>query len=150
MLSGFSPIITTASARNEAYLHSLGATHVLDRKGVPLASLASAVHAITPLPITIVYDAISDPDTQSAAYDLLEPGGKLIIVDKSTMDDAKQTPESHREIIGVLGNTHLPFQRAFGARMYAVLTEMLAAGEIKVCDLWSFESVFLCVLTMYA
>ena len=42
-LSGFSPIITTASLKNTDFLKSLGATHVIDRN----ADLPSSVKAIT-------------------------------------------------------------------------------------------------------
>ena len=48
-LSGFSPIITTASKHNETYLKSLGATHVIDRS-IPLSELPQAVKAITDKP----------------------------------------------------------------------------------------------------
>ncbi|KAJ3557464.1 hypothetical protein NM688_g1456 [Phlebia brevispora] len=80
-LSGFSPIITTASAHNREYVEALGATHVLDRaKAATPQSLASAVHGITTKPITVAFDAISEPATQTASYSVLAPHGKLIVV----------------------------------------------------------------------
>ncbi|KAF8972287.1 chaperonin 10-like protein [Flammula alnicola] len=65
-LSGFSPIITTASQKHADFLKSLGASHVLDRS-LPAASL-------------YVYDSISSEDTQRVGLDLLSPGGQLTLV----------------------------------------------------------------------
>ena len=70
-LSGYSPIITTASARNAEYVKSLGATHVLDRNTVPISALGDAVKKITSEPITIAFDSISEAETQNAAYEVL-------------------------------------------------------------------------------
>src|SRR5882757_10413545 len=78
-LSGFSPIITTASLHNAELLSSLGATHVLDRR-LSTAALKDAVAKITSAPITLAFDAISLLDTQQSALDILTGGGTLIIV----------------------------------------------------------------------
>lgn len=129
-LSGFSPIITTASARNEAYVKSLGATHVLDRVAVPLASLSSAVKEITKEPITIVYDSISEPETQNVGYDILAPGGKLILVLAPAIDEKKRTAD--KELVSVYGNVHAASLRELGVGLYKNLTALLAAGDIKV------------------
>ncbi|KAG6372052.1 chaperonin 10-like protein [Boletus reticuloceps] len=48
-LSGFSPIITTASLHNEDLLLSLGATHILDRK-LPNAALIKRVRELVVAP----------------------------------------------------------------------------------------------------
>ncbi|GJE89897.1 zinc-binding alcohol dehydrogenase family protein [Phanerochaete sordida] len=127
-LSGFSPIITTASLHNSALLKSLGATHVIDR-AAPLSELAQAVQAITSKPITVVYDAISDPDTQNAGYDMLAPGGTLVIVHCRAVDAAKVTSE--KEILYILGSVQFAEHRAIGKSLYARLTGLLESGEIK-------------------
>ncbi|EPQ55918.1 GroES-like protein [Gloeophyllum trabeum ATCC 11539] len=77
-LSGFSPIIVTASSRNESIVKSLGATHVID-KNLSGDSLRTAVSSITSTPIEIIYDEVSLRDTQQAAYDLLALGGTLAL-----------------------------------------------------------------------
>ncbi|EKM58625.1 uncharacterized protein PHACADRAFT_193755, partial [Phanerochaete carnosa HHB-10118-sp] len=91
-LSGFSLIITTGSLHNEAYLKSLGVTHVIDRTA-PLSALPAAVKAITSKPVKIAYDAVSESETQNAAYDVLAPGGKLVIVLDRAVDKDKITSE---------------------------------------------------------
>ena len=78
-LSGFSPIITIASLKHAEYLKSLGATHIIDRN-ISGAALASEINNITyNAPIKYAVDSISLPDTQQTAYDLLAPGGKLVL-----------------------------------------------------------------------
>ena len=128
-LSGFSPIITTASKSNEAYLKSLGATHVIDRS-VPISGLADAVKAITSEPVKVAYDSISLPETQAAAYDVLAPGGQLVIVLDDSIPKEKLTAD--KEVVHVFGNVHVPENREVGKSLYAKLTELLAAGDIKV------------------
>ncbi|KAF8150175.1 chaperonin 10-like protein [Crassisporium funariophilum] len=78
-LSGFSPIITTASSKNSEYVKSLGATHVFDRN-ISASSLSSEISKITSAPITAVLDTISGEDTQQLGYDILASGGQLGVV----------------------------------------------------------------------
>ncbi|KAF8450258.1 chaperonin 10-like protein [Boletus edulis BED1] len=75
-LSGFSPIITTASLHNKDFLISLGATHVLDRT-TPVTALRDQVAQITHVPLTYIFDAVSLEETQQTALSLLAPGGTL-------------------------------------------------------------------------
>ena len=78
-LSGFSPIITTASLKHADYLKSIGATHVIDRS-VSAPNLVSEISGITKNgPIKYALDPISLPDTQQTSYDILGKGGKLAI-----------------------------------------------------------------------
>ncbi|KAI0783888.1 GroES-like protein [Irpex lacteus] len=124
-ISGFRPIITTASLRNADFLKSLGATHVIDRN----LPLGDAVKSITTEPIKYVYDAISTKDTQQPSYDVLAPGGKLIIVlhpalDKSKIDDSKTVVEA-------FGAVYDPAQRELGATVFKHFTSLLESGEIK-------------------
>nr|BAK40869.1 medium-chain dehydrogenase/reductase like protein [Phanerochaete sordida] len=127
-LSGFSPIITTASPSNSALLKSLGATHIIDRSA-PLSELPAAVQAITSAPVKVAYDAISAPDTQNAAYDVLAPGGKLVIVLAQAVDAGRLTPQ--KEVVHVFGSVQAPDNRKVGASLYAALPGLLASGEIK-------------------
>jgi len=127
-LSGFSPIITTASKQNEAYLKSLGATHVIDRSA-PLADLPATVKSITDKPVKVAYDTISYADTQNAAYEVLAPGGSIVIVLAEAVDKDKIT--SDKEIVHVLGSVQAVEHREFGKGLYAKLTGLLEAGDIK-------------------
>ena len=128
-LSGFSPIITTASKTNEEYLKSLGATHIIDRS-VPLSELQQAVKGITSKPVTTAYDAISLVDTQNAAYDVLAPGGKLLVVLDEAIEKSKVTTD--KTVAHVFGNAQPEDQRELGKSLYAKLTALLASGDIKV------------------
>lgn len=125
-LSGFSPIITTASLQNTALLKSLGATHVIDRA----APLSSAVKTITSENITIIYDAISEKDTQNAAYDILAPGGTLVVVMPSAIEEGKV--DSRKSVIMVYGSLHDPSQEELGKSLCRHLPSLLESGEIKV------------------
>ncbi|KIP06232.1 hypothetical protein PHLGIDRAFT_24661 [Phlebiopsis gigantea 11061_1 CR5-6] len=127
-LSGFSPIIVTASKQHEEYLRSLGATHIIDRT-IPLSSLPDEAAKITEAPLHIVYDAVSEADTQNTAYDLAAPGGKVVVVLPPQIDSAKLTGE--KVIVQVVGNVQIPAQRAFGAILYKHLGSLLEAGDIK-------------------
>lgn len=128
-LSGFSPIIVTASKTKEAYLKSIGATHVIDRHA-PLPELSFTVKKITGEPVRIIYDAVSRAETENAAYDVLAPGGKMIIFPNFAIDKSKLT--SDKEILVVNGSFNVPAQRELGLRLYTKLTGLLEAGDIKV------------------
>ncbi|KJA22850.1 hypothetical protein HYPSUDRAFT_215583 [Hypholoma sublateritium FD-334 SS-4] len=79
-ISGFSPIITTASLKNTDWLKSLGATDVLDRN-LSQADLIKEVKKLTnEKSVPYVYDAISSNETQKVGLELLSDGGKLAVV----------------------------------------------------------------------
>lgn len=129
-LSGFSPIITTASKRNEDYLKSLGATHVIDRS-IPLAD---AVKAVTSKPIKIIYDAISEKDTQTSAYEILSPGGTLILVSQLSIEETKLSKE--KTIVLVFAFLEDPSQ-PIGVKLCKELPGLLESGALKV-RLWFY------------
>jgi NADPH:quinone reductase-like Zn-dependent oxidoreductase len=95
--SGFYPIITTSSLKHTDDLKSLGAAHVIDRN----ASVISEVRKLTDKPILIVYDAISNADTQQAGIDVLATGGKLVTVQPPSVK------AEGKEIIHVFGSVSL-------------------------------------------
>ncbi|PPQ66677.1 hypothetical protein CVT24_008830 [Panaeolus cyanescens] len=76
-ISGFSPIIATASLHNAQDLKSIGATHVLDRKLSVESLSAQANQILSGKPLRYVFDAISLPETQKYGLDLLSEGGQL-------------------------------------------------------------------------
>jgi len=120
-LSGFSPIVTTASPHNTDLVKSLGATHVIDRK----ADVVAESKKVFTTPPNIVYDAISE-DTQEQAWSILAPGGTLILV--LPPHDSLKTESQGKKCGQIFGNVHV--QRELGVKMYAHLTEMLASGKI--------------------
>lgn len=128
-MSGFDPIITTASLHNEAYLKSVGATHVLDRK-LPADGAAAAVRAITDKPVRVAYIAVVDDDYQRAFYDILAPGGALLRVGENAVDEAKLAV-GDKYCTHVFADVQMPSQKDVARSLYAKLPEMLAAGDIR-------------------
>ncbi|TFK52217.1 GroES-like protein [Heliocybe sulcata] len=126
-LSGFSPIITTASPSSEGLVKSLGATHVIDRKLSP-ADLKSAVSAVAASPFEVVYDTIALLDTQQIAYEHLAPGGTLVL----TLPPMVKIDESKKQrVFQVHGSPHFPSYREAGEQLYAAFPQLLESGDIK-------------------
>ncbi|KIJ59659.1 hypothetical protein HYDPIDRAFT_183963 [Hydnomerulius pinastri MD-312] len=126
-LSGFSPIITTASLHNKDLLISLGATHVLDRK-LSASQLKEEVANITSTPVMYAFDSISLDDTRQAAYDILAPGGKLTVVRRGSL---KEVEGSGKGVVQAFGSFELPRVREFGGKFMRELDSWLAEGKIK-------------------
>ncbi|KAI0351756.1 GroES-like protein [Trametes cingulata] len=129
-LSGFSPIITTASPHNEVLLKSLGATHVIDRGLSPEAILLELPKLTGGKPLDLVYDAVSLPETQSLGYDALAPGGTLLLVLPDAIPSEKKTGKDTKRVMTVLGNFYLPENRTLGAELYKRLTAWLEEGVV--------------------
>ena len=128
-LAGFSPIIATASLRNEDLLKSYGATHVIDRtlKGPELIARAQEIAG---KPIQIIYDAISLPDTQNVAYDVLSSGGTLFSSLPPTIDQSKIVPD--KKAVFISGQVDYPEYATIDTEFFAIFGEYLKSGEIKV------------------
>ncbi|KAH8101000.1 GroES-like protein [Cristinia sonorae] len=127
-LSGFSPIITTVSPRNNDFVKSLGATHTIDRS-LSAEEIQSTIKKITSDPVKIVYDAISIESTQTVAYDVLSPGGILIIVLNPLIPKEKLT--SDKKVINTYGTVHAELNRKFGQGLYSNLTNLFKSGDYK-------------------
>ncbi|KAI0057358.1 GroES-like protein [Artomyces pyxidatus] len=130
-LSGFSPIITTASARNEAYCKAAGATHVMDYNVVPYAELPAAVKAITGGPVPFVYDAISLSESQKASWETLAPNGFVVITLTPEVGKPGAEAEDGKRTVWVFGMVHDEEHQEMGGRMYSKLTDLLASGVLK-------------------
>ncbi|EIN12423.1 GroES-like protein [Punctularia strigosozonata HHB-11173 SS5] len=127
-LSGFSPIIATASAKHADYLESLGATHVLSRS-LPADALASEIADIALHPVKIVYDAVGVAETQKTAWSLLAPGGRLILVLPAAEGIVHGV--ENKELVQVFGNVNYPGQDEVGRELYAHLGRWLQDGAIR-------------------
>lgn len=110
-LSGFNPIIATASPRSEQLVLSLGATHFVDRN----ADVIAEATKISSSPVEIIYDAVSVPGTQSVAWDLLAPNGTLILVLGATIDRDKY---KDKKMVKPHGNVHVEYNRALGKALW--------------------------------
>ncbi|KAI0080914.1 GroES-like protein [Panus rudis PR-1116 ss-1] len=124
-LSGFSPIITTVSPHNNDLVKSLGATHTIDRHLSP-SEIVAEVKKITSEPVKYIYDAVSLPDTQKAAVDILAPGGTLLLVLAKAVDVPAGT-----KVISTFGTVQAPQNREFGVELYKNLTKLFESGLIK-------------------
>ncbi|KAI9061183.1 GroES-like protein [Trametes sanguinea] len=129
-LSGFSPIITTASLKNKTLLESFGATHVLDRN-LSATALRDEVFKVAGGPVDVVFDAISLPDTQNAGFDLLAPNGKLVLVLPSALDEEKTKKAGGRTVAGVVSLVNLPQNEEFARTAFSKLSGLVEAGHIK-------------------
>lgn len=125
-LSGFSPIITTASLKHTEHLKSLGANHVIDRY-LSLPALKQAVMKITGSRIHIMYDSISTAGTQEAAWSLLAPGGKLVVTQPSLI--SKDSNDS-RQVVPVDGSPQSDENWETGKRLWAHLERWVEDGHI--------------------
>ena len=76
-------------------------------------------------------DAISTPETQNAMYDVVAPGGSLVIDTHNRID--KQKLESGEKFVAqVFGDVQRPPEQTCGLALYANITGLLEKGEIKV------------------
>jgi NADPH:quinone reductase-like Zn-dependent oxidoreductase len=125
-LSGFSPIIATASPANFSLVKALGATHVVvDRKLI--GSLGAEVAKITTEPIQYAYDAWGDAKTQQALHDLLAPRGRLVIVSPKQIEE-----RDGKTLFQVFGYVQVEGNRKVGASLFGALERLLSEGIIKV------------------
>lgn len=131
-MSGFSPIITTASLHNEPLLRSLGATNVIDRSLSPAEIKSELTRLTQGKPLEFVYDAISLENTEALAYDVLAPGGNLVLVSPDVIPKELKKEGDGKKAVFVVGNVHLPENRQVGVEVYARLTEWLQKGTLVV------------------
>ncbi|KAF7789616.1 hypothetical protein EIP86_000562 [Pleurotus ostreatoroseus] len=127
-LSGFSPIITTASLKHAEFLKGLGATHVLDRS-LPAASIQSELGKITSEPFKVIYDAVSYEDTQNIGYDLLASGGTLIIDTSPKIAESKRSAD--KNIAFILADPTIPDRRKLTADLYKHVPAYFASEDLK-------------------
>ncbi|KZP06810.1 GroES-like protein [Athelia psychrophila] len=125
-LSGFSPIIATASPHNTAYLESLGATNVLDRH-LYAGALKKEVASITKLPFDVIYDAVSEPETQKLRYELLADNGTLVL----TLPSGLGETTGGKNVNSTLGSPFPPGNEQVGEGLYASLHDYLDTGAFR-------------------
>lgn len=137
-MSGFNPIITSASSHNTAYCEAAGATHVIDYQKTPYGpAFVEAVSAITTAPIKFIYDAISAEASQTACWSILAPGGKLVVANPNASKDIGQPgveDKDGRRVVTVFGSVHndeVGGDVQLGKSMYVALETMLRDGDIK-------------------
>ncbi|TFK83722.1 GroES-like protein [Polyporus arcularius HHB13444] len=128
-LSGFSPIITTASLHNAAFLKSLGATHVLDRK-LPAEQLKAEATKLGGGLFPYVYDAVSLSDTLELGLALTAPKGDFVAV-LSGAELRAANPDTDKQIHSAHGLFATPVNHEIGASLLAALPGLLESGDLK-------------------
>ncbi|KAI0648660.1 GroES-like protein [Trametes meyenii] len=129
-LSGFSPIITTASPRNAEFVKLLGATHVVDRS-LPANALRSAIVEISGGALERVFDAISIKETQNLAYDIAAPGATVMLVLPDEVDAAKKADGKNVKVFMTFGVVAPPQNVEFAKVFVKELAKLVADGSIK-------------------
>ncbi|KAH7888954.1 chaperonin 10-like protein [Phlebopus sp. FC_14] len=124
-LSGFSPIIATASLHNAPLLRSLGATHVIDRN-TPTSEIARELAKITSVPLSLLFDSISAEELRQVGFDLLGSGGHYVIVSPSPL----RPPEgSDKKGVSVFATVLVDENRPFGRALAKHLPKLVEDGE---------------------
>ncbi|KAG2361298.1 GroES-like protein [Suillus spraguei] len=126
-LSGFYPIITTASPSNEELVRDYGATHFFDRN-LSGEQLKTAISKVTDSPIRLIYDAISLPETQSVAWELLAKDGTLVLTLSASV---KEDEGKGRKVVSTFADPHAPQNEELCRRSWALVEKWLSEGTIK-------------------
>ncbi|KAH9940504.1 GroES-like protein [Epithele typhae] len=127
-MSKFSPIIATASPRNEPLLKSLGVTHALDRSLSTEVILAELKKITGGAPIDFVFDTVSFQETQILGYQALAPGNTLIITQYDEIP--AEIKSDDKKTLTMVGNVHLPQNRKVGVEMFKRVAGWLESGEL--------------------
>ncbi|KZV71804.1 GroES-like protein [Peniophora sp. CONT] len=131
-LSGYSPIIATASSSNEAYCKRAGATHVIDYKTTPYETLPSKVaELLNGAPLALAYDAISVPESQKAAWTAIAPGSKLVLVLPSVLGDDSEKAGSGKTMVMAHGMFKTEENVEIGKRLFGLIPGLLESGDVK-------------------
>ncbi|KAJ6493212.1 chaperonin 10-like protein [Mycena sanguinolenta] len=132
-LSGFSPIITTASLKHESFLKSLGATHVINRSLSDI-EIVKAVAALAPT-LSVVFDTISTDETARLGFEILKDSKRYSKGNKTLLQIIPVSiAEAESEGINVYmgwATSVWPQYNALSRELYPQLEGLLADGTIK-------------------
>ncbi|KAJ2917355.1 hypothetical protein MD484_g3072, partial [Candolleomyces efflorescens] len=127
-LSGFSYIITTASAKHTEYLKSLGATHIIDRD-IPVAEIPAKLESIVgSLDIEAAYDSIGDAETSLAqTMAAVPPGGRVV----TTNPRVEFEPQDGKSLSRVIATATIPYNVELLRKLALRLPGLLEDKSIK-------------------
>ncbi|TFK83844.1 GroES-like protein, partial [Polyporus arcularius HHB13444] len=130
-LSGYSPIIATASTHNASLVKLYGATHVVDRKLSEERTIAE-VHAIAGGPVDLVYDAVSEDSTLHLAGAAVREGGQVVVVLPGQEELFKKLFDpKHVEWVIARGFQSSERNKGALAGLWKQLPELLKEGVLK-------------------
>jgi hypothetical protein len=142
-LSGFYPIVTTASPSNEDLVRDYGATHFFDRH-LSGNQLVAAISKVIDSPIRIVFGAISLPETQSVGWRLLVRNGVLVLTLPASVKDDEG---KGRKAVYSNGNPHPSYNHKLFCDSWAMVEKWLLEGIIQVCCAITILHIYLCSRT---
>ncbi|KAG1887117.1 chaperonin 10-like protein [Suillus subluteus] len=108
-LSGFDPVVTTASPSNED-------------------PLVAAIGKVIDSPIRIIFDAISLTETQSVGWRLLAQNGIIVLTLPASV---KEDEGKGRKTIYLNGDLHLPHNHELSCNSWAMVETWLSEGVIQ-------------------
>lgn len=108
---------------NADLLKAIGATHIVDRKSDAIAE----VKKITSEPIDFVLDSISEGGTQEQAWEILAPGGTLVLTLRPTVDKEKY---NDKHLLHLFAAFH--YDKPLGITFAKFLPKLFEEGLIKV------------------
>lgn len=118
-------------------LKSLGASAVVDRNASDVRG--ELIKAASGSQIDVVFDAVSLDDTQSVGWDVLAPGGTLVLVQAPTIDREKYADK--KVVDNIFGNVYYPHLRSLGVSLYKALPGLIESGKLKVRTDLAIEEV---------
>lgn len=117
-LSGFDPIVTTASIKNAAALKELGAKHVVDRMR-PEKEIAAEIQKLIKKPLKSVFDCISSAETQHLVLDAVESQGKVALV----VEPVKNLKTGDKSLFQIFGLASTPQNAKICGKLFHDLAE---------------------------
>ncbi len=105
----------------------------MDRSLSADAVLAEVLKVAAGKPFEVAMDAISSPETQSIAYQVLAPGGALALSLPDQISAELKKDGDSKRIVFIHGSVHLPQHGKIGGEIFGRLTGWLEQGVVKVC-----------------
>ncbi|KAG2074189.1 GroES-like protein [Suillus decipiens] len=104
-----------------------GATHFFNRN-LSGEQLKRAISKVTDSPIKLIYDAISLPETQSVAWELLANDGTLIV---TLFASVKEDEGKERKVVHTFCNPHTPQNEELCRSSWALVEKWLSEGTMN-------------------
>ena len=102
-------------------------------RSLPASTIAAEVAKIVGgKPVEFAYDAISLPDTQALAYEVLALGDALLLTRAPQIPEDNKQVDDNNKIVHVFGNVQTHENRQLGIEQYSRLTKWLRTGAIVV------------------
>ena len=106
---------------------------MLDR-ALPASALAAEIARLAGAkPVAVVYDAVAGADTQVLGWDVVAPGGALVLVLPDAIDEGRKAGGKEVKIVEAMGDMLIPANRTFAGEFVKAFEEFMQEGLVKVC-----------------